>query len=255
VAQQEAEVCSLNPLARPNGIFGGVGTTRVIPPKPFIHSAAAKGAAAAIPDLSDDEEEGTDVKVTGSCSNSTTTFMPHHLSFVFNCNRRMEFVCLMINVPTGLHTGGLAGKIHALVSPCRTKLQVLCEWPEVLTNSRSLVQTMEQKLEKLEPTKEDCQATIFNMVNAHKAEIEKIRVRQSALQNASFGGTASIPLPFEVEKALYAVTTSVDATTDCVTMVVILRKKTENVTANLDMDLLLTGEGTLPGNYSSVFTS
>jgi hypothetical protein len=113
--EQEAEICSLNPLARQNGIFGGAGTTRTVPTKPFIHLAAATHFATAIADATDNEGEGGNIKKVGSTSNSTNTSMPHHLSFVFNCNCWMEFVCVMVNVPTGLHTGGFAGKIHALL--------------------------------------------------------------------------------------------------------------------------------------------
>jgi hypothetical protein len=206
--QQAAEVDALNPLARARTTANGSAI------KSFVGNTT-------IGDEDDDDAKPL-AGVVGGNTNSTQTFTPHHFSFVYN-DRKSEYCCMVINVPSGLTSGGLDGKIHPTVSGCRTKMLLQVEWPSTFLKPKFMIAGLEKLLEQKDG-KGELARTCFNMANAYEQEILKIRNNLGMMDNIMPGGTASFPLPFECEKEIYLQNSTVHGSTGSVTTYVVMKK-------------------------------
>ena len=75
-------------------------------------------------------------------SNSTDSYVPHHMTFTWKDAECCEHVGISISVPTGLLTredDTLDNKVEATVSECGTILEYVCSWPVALTDTTLLM--------------------------------------------------------------------------------------------------------------------
>jgi hypothetical protein len=210
--QQAAEVDLLNPLARGHTTPSGSAI------KIFV------GKTSIGKNFGDDNGDNDKPSATtvGGNTNSTQTFCPLHFSFVYN-DQKSEYCCMVINVPSGLTTGGLDGKIHPTVSGCRTKMLLVVEWPPRFLKPKFMIAGLEKLLEQKDG-KQELARTCFNMAKAYEQEIVKIRNDLCLMDNIMIGGAASFALPFEWEKEVYLQNSTVHGSTGSVTTFVVLKK-------------------------------
>jgi hypothetical protein len=234
VMEQEEELAALNPFARANRTTGGkspVGTS-------YRGYATQQGQST--PANTNDVEIGDDLEENAEESsnycNSSTMFLPHHFGFAFTDDKRVKFFFLAINLPSGVLSGGLDGKIDLGVSSCGKKLELKCEWPEVFYSSKWLIAGVEKKLQNLKFNQEESFAkTIYSIESSFQLELGRIRSQKNIRDNLALGGTAEFPLPFECDRDIYLLNSTNDALTRAVSMFVILKKKTEKNTDILDL--------------------
>ena len=226
--QQAAEVDVLNPLARSHTTASGSAI------KSFVGKTIIDKNAGS--DSDDDDKPLGHVNSTNT--NSTKNFCPHHFSFKYN-DRKGEYCCMVINIPSGLTTGGLDGKIHPTVSGCRTKLLLEVEWPPTFLKPKFMIAGLEKLLLEKDG-KGELARTCFNMANAYEQEIIKIRNDLSLMDNIMIGGTASFALPFECEKEIYLQNSTIHGSTGSVTTFVVVKKlekakKLQSLSMGLDV--------------------
>jgi hypothetical protein len=87
-------------------------------------------------------KEESDVEYIQDCgfnksTNSTGTFVPPYWSFVYSDSNLRDYVCVTVNVPSGLchKKYGLQDKIEAKISTCGTKLNIAIEWPYTMVDN------------------------------------------------------------------------------------------------------------------------
>jgi hypothetical protein len=177
---------------------------------------------------SEDEEE---VLTVHKCTNSTNTFTPPYWCFVFSDNtlREYRYVCVTMNIPSGLcrDDTGLDGVLDVSVSPCCTRLLVACEWPESMTASRCMEQALVVRWKQSRnPNGSSCNqtGTVFNILHAFDLQLHKIRTQNLQSSTSNLGGTASIVLPFQVEPETVVCEPTLDETTCSVNLYVVLKK-------------------------------
>ena len=113
--EQEVEVKTLNPLrSTVKNVRNG-----------FISAASGSGGTGG------EEKE----PVPEDCKNCTINgFMPMYMVHRFRDQAMLEHCLVIINLPSGVASGGLDGKLSSTVSNCGTKLVIQCEWPQSMSD-------------------------------------------------------------------------------------------------------------------------
>jgi hypothetical protein len=190
--EEEAEVAMLNPRSR--AMVSGIGSKRSTTTQAFSQmpgTMSGKQPGAAIDIGSDDDLDGEEF-VEGRTSNSTECFVPIHFNFVYKNHEQKQFVCNVINIPTGLNTcSGLEGKIHPTVSADGCALKVQVDWPTSYYDATWIVQCMEDKISEAVPNDTAFKRTVYNMVDGFDFEMEKIRGHNKAAAHVALSGTGT----------------------------------------------------------------
>jgi hypothetical protein len=197
--QQDKELALLNPMTR-----GSFVASTAAPMRPSKHSYIHSGRKNSGPteEVLDDDEDV--VEKVGKCTNSTGTFCPPYWSFIFSDVFLRDYVCITINIPSGLvHKHyGLEGKVDATVSACKTKLEVACEWPETMTTATCLEDALSVEWNSYGDNGTQGMGmanTVSNILQAFEKELLKVRQQNKVTTNLMLGATAIIILPFQVE--------------------------------------------------------
>jgi hypothetical protein len=220
--QQESELTVLNPMARP--VLPG--TCRVPTKKHSYLNAGAKSTGGTVDDTTEDEETST----VATCTNSTGTFVPPYWCFVFTDIQLRSYVCVTINIPSGLcsKSTGLENVVDAKVSACRNKLEIACSWPETLTAPTCMENALSVMWSQHSHTGRQAVAgvgsTVSNILLAFELELHKIRKQNKVSTNNMLGATAYIDLPFNVEAELLVCETTWDRLIHSVNLYVVLKK-------------------------------
>jgi hypothetical protein len=201
VMEEEQEIATLNPRSR---VGGGILAT--------LSNTASRGTTL-MSDSSDDEVEVVGDNKEMGTSNSTTLYVPHHISFVYKDDARKLYVCNVISITTGLSTNGsgLDGKVRPKVSPCGKKLEVLVQLPKSFTSSVWLVDSMEECIADTVRTNSGWKKTMYNMEMEFQQELDRIREATGTTEEEPLYGVANIRLPFVCEQDIHASNTTCDA--------------------------------------------
>jgi hypothetical protein len=176
-----------------------------------------------------ESEEEEESHVISKCSNSTNTFVPPYWSFVFSDMTLREYVCVTVNIPSGLcrEQVGLDGLVDVQVSACRTKLLIACEWPESMTMSSCMENALSVRWKQRGNSKGgSCNqtGTVFNILHAFDLQLHKIRTQNLQSSSSNLGGTATIVLPFQVEPEMVVCETNIEETICSVNLYVVMKK-------------------------------
>jgi hypothetical protein len=232
--QQDEELSMLNPLGRARS--GGTANAVVKTNKNnYLNSIATRNAV----ELESEEEEET--CLVHKCTNSTNTFVPPYWSFVFSDMSLREYVCITINLPSGMcrADADLDGVLDVSVSPCRTRLLVAMEWPESMTASRCMEQALAGRWKQSRKAKSgstgSCNqtGTVFNILHAFDVQLHKIRTQNLQSSASNLGGTVSIALPFQVEPETVLCEPTLDETICSVVLKKIFKSKDKLVTSKM----------------------
>jgi hypothetical protein len=175
-------------------------------------NASAKSTGGTVDDPTEDE----DSSVGNNCTNSTGTFTPPYWSFVFTDMQLRSYVCVTINIPSGLcsKSTGLENVVEAKVSAGRNKLEIACLWPETLTAPTCMENTLSvmwsQQCHTGRPVVAGVGSTVSNILLAFELELHKIHKQNKVSTNNMLGSTAYIDLPFNVEAKLLVCETTWD---------------------------------------------
>jgi hypothetical protein len=179
----------------------------------------------------EDDDEQQDSLRGYNCTNSTKQTILPYWSFVFSDVNLRDYVCIQMNIPSGLCTpeGGLADKVEATVSTCKTRLIVVMEWPETLTTCRC----MEDALSGTWTTSTGSTfnmhstsgSTVGNMVQAFKKELHKIRLQNKVGMKSLLGSKCTIDLPFQVESDMVVCQPNMEQEIGSVNLYIVLKKQ------------------------------
>jgi hypothetical protein len=173
----------------------------------------------------DEEEEGSSVRGY-SCSHSTKNMILPHWCFVFSDTELREYVCVQINLPSGIchKVHGVQDRVEATVSTCKNKLIVACEWPETMCSSRCMQDALSGMCNNSTGNSSSYGSTMSNMIQAFRQEIHKIRVQNKISKNCTLGSTCTVDLPFTVETDMVICAPNWDKTIGSVNLYVVLKK-------------------------------
>jgi hypothetical protein len=219
--QQEEELCLLNPMGRSRPV--GNPTAGVNNKNNYLTTVGTRGA------VEMDSEEDEEIVLVNKCTNSTNSFTPPYWCFVFSDMSLREYVCVTVNIPSGLCRGetGLEGVVDVQLAPCRTKLLVACEWPQSMTDSTCMEQALSVRWKQSRKSRGgNCNqtGTVFNILHAFDLQLHKIRTQNLLGSSSNLGGTATIVLPFQVEHEMVVCETNLDETICSVNVYVVLKK-------------------------------
>jgi hypothetical protein len=226
--EQESELAMLNPFERKN-----IPTKRMILPT----ATTRTNKDSYLSNVMSEQADGEEIEVLEEsnrgfvCTNSTKQLILPYWSFVFGDIHLRDYVCVQINLPSGLcdEVHGLHDRVEATVSSCKNKLIVMCEWPETLTRSVCMEDALAGLWNENTNTGRGYSgSTVSNMVLAFKKEIHKIRVQNKLGKNSLLGGTCHIDLPFPVESDMVFCEPSWDKTIGSVNLYVVLKRICKN---------------------------
>jgi hypothetical protein len=173
-----------------------------------------------------EDTEGEDTTRVGECSNSTKKIILPFWSFVFSDVHLRDYVCVQVNLPSGIcdKVHGLQDKVQATISACKTRLIVVCEWPETMCHSKCVEDALSCVWNDSTSRDGHSASTVSNMVQAFKKELHKIRVQNKVSKNCMLGSTCSIDLPFQVESDMVVCEPNWDRTVGSVTLYTVMKK-------------------------------
>jgi hypothetical protein len=146
----------------------------------------------------DDNKEEVQEISSIVCKNSTGNFIPPYWCFVFTDITRRSYICVTINIPSGLcsKSTGLENKVEAKVSACRNKLEVACSWPKTLTAPTCMENALSVMWHKgaQDGTAPLCSVgnAVSNMLLAFELELHKMRKQNIVSTYNMLGSTATI---------------------------------------------------------------
>jgi hypothetical protein len=225
--EQENELSMLNPFARP------INSTQATMKKSTKNSYLNNVSSTMGYDKTgeDEEEDDEDSGVRGyTCSNSSKHFTLPYWSFVFSDVNLRDYVCVQMNVPSGLcdPVTGLQDKVEVSVSQCKIKLIVACEWPETLMSSACMEDALSGTWSESRERSRNNGCTVSNMLQAFKKELHKVRTQNKLGKNCALGSTCTIDLPFQVESDMVVCEPNWDASIGSVNLYVVLKKQSKN---------------------------
>jgi hypothetical protein len=223
--QQDRELARLNPRVR-----------STVPVSKYAASITPTNTKGYLVGSKRNNFDGTqDSEVVGECTNSTGTFVPPYWCFVFSDTSLRDYVCITINIPSGLcsKSKGIEDKVDAKISTCRTKLLVECEWPATLTTPTCMQDALTVKWKNKTSSTRDkdsysAASTVSNILFAFDKELRKMRNVNRVTTNSMLGSTATISLPFQVEPEMVLCETALDRTIKSANLYVVLKKTVKN---------------------------
>jgi hypothetical protein len=176
-------------------------------------------------EVEESEDEDNSSARGYNCSNSTRNIILPHWSFVFSDTELREFVCIQINLPSGIchKVLGLQDRVEATVSSCKNKLIVACEWPETMCSSVCMQDALSSMCNN-STGNSNYGSTIGNMIQSFRQQIHKIRVQNKVSKNCMLGSTCTVDLPFTVESDMVVCAPNWDKTIGSVNLYVVLKK-------------------------------
>jgi hypothetical protein len=221
--EQDNELARLNPFNRverapPRNMKNG-----------YLQSTLRKssGGTGAITIDSDAEDSELLVPEVFQCSNSTGVFIPPYWSFVFSDTTLRDYVCITINLPSGVcdNQYGLDGKLDSKLSSCCTKLEVACEWPTTMVTSTCMEEALSTEWNTQEKSSRGSgmASTVSNILQAFEKELYKMKLK-NRVGDSMLGGTATINLPFRVEPYMVLCEPLLDRAVGSVNLYIVLKK-------------------------------